>query len=185
MSKASLRWALWRRRAAATLECPARRTKLMTRFRTEPEGRPQCAPESGPRRRYPVPSGGGSRCPSAHGKGSTIAWGSGPITATCFLDPLRTPDQPVDVLIPAADASQSSGHSQGGTALPGQELAAAPAWEVATTTRPFRGTWPNTSLTAANSSPLPGAATCAAAPAPGCAGIWRPFPIALVPGGCD
>ena len=24
MSKASLRWALWRRRAAATLECPAR-----------------------------------------------------------------------------------------------------------------------------------------------------------------
>ena len=32
MSKASLRWALWRRRAAATLECPARRTKLMTRF---------------------------------------------------------------------------------------------------------------------------------------------------------
>ena len=32
MSKASLRWALWRRSAAATLECPARRTKLMTRF---------------------------------------------------------------------------------------------------------------------------------------------------------
>ncbi len=33
MAKASPRWALWRRRAAATLECPARRTKLMTRFR--------------------------------------------------------------------------------------------------------------------------------------------------------
>ena len=40
-SKASLRWALWRRRAAA-MECPARRTKLMTRFRRPAslEGRP-------------------------------------------------------------------------------------------------------------------------------------------------